>query len=176
MKIVALGASSSSKSINKKLATYATTLASAEEVVVLDLNDYDLPLFSEDIEKEVGQPEAATRFLSDLTQGDAIVISFAEHNGTYSAAFKNAFDWISRIRREIFADQPVALLATSPGKMGAQSVLAQAVNSIPRFSAKLVGQLSVPSFFEVFDSEKNELTDANLKSELQTLMNALVKG
>jgi len=85
LKIVALGASTSRNSINKKLAAYAASLANADQVVVLDLNDYDLPIFSEDREKELGQPEAAKRFLDDLTQGDALIISFAEHNGSYTS-------------------------------------------------------------------------------------------
>jgi NAD(P)H-dependent FMN reductase len=173
LKIVALGASTSSNSINKKLATYAASLANAQERIVLDLNDYELPLFSEDMEKELGQPEAAHRFLADLSQGDAVIISFAEHNGTYTAAFKNTFDWASRIRRDIFSDLPTLLLATSPGGRGAQSVLTQAVNSLPRFGAKVVGELSVPSFYDAFDAEKNELTDPALNDKLQRLVSEL---
>ncbi len=57
MKILALAASSSSTSINKQLATYAAGLVTGAEVEVLDINDYEMPIFSEDKEKELGQPE-----------------------------------------------------------------------------------------------------------------------
>ncbi len=62
MKILALAASSSSTSINKQLATYAAGLVAGAEVEVLDINDYEMPIFSEDKEKELGQPEQAKRF------------------------------------------------------------------------------------------------------------------
>ena len=59
MNIVAFAASNSTKSINKKLATYAASLVDDASVEVLDLNDYELPLFSTDKEEELGQPELA---------------------------------------------------------------------------------------------------------------------
>ena len=53
MKIVAYGASTSSTSINKALATYTAGLVDGAEVKVLDINDYDVPMFSEDLEKQI---------------------------------------------------------------------------------------------------------------------------
>ena len=47
-KIIAFGGSSSKNSINKQLATYAAHLFQNVEVEVLDLNDYEMPLFSVD--------------------------------------------------------------------------------------------------------------------------------
>ena len=106
MKIVAFGASTSSKSINKQLAQYAGELATeiktGIDLEVLDLNDYEIPLFSQDKEAELGQPEAARAFFDKLGASDAIIISFAEHNGSYSAAYKNLFDWTSRINQKLF--------------------------------------------------------------------------
>jgi NAD(P)H-dependent FMN reductase len=40
-------------------------------------------------------------FFNKLGTADLLVISFAEHNGAYSAAFK-IFDWISRIHATTF--------------------------------------------------------------------------
>lgn len=88
MKIVAFGASTSSTSINKLLATYAANQVEGAQVNVLDLNDYQAPMFSEDKEKEIGQAEGAVAFLRDLAEADALVVSFAEHNGSYPAAYK----------------------------------------------------------------------------------------
>ena len=75
MKIVAYGASTSSTSINKALATYTAGLVDGAEVKVLDINDYDVPMFSEDLEKEIGQADGAKEFLNDLADADAFVIS-----------------------------------------------------------------------------------------------------
>ncbi|MCV5754627.1 NAD(P)H-dependent oxidoreductase, partial [Escherichia coli] len=77
---------------------------------VLDLNDYQAPMFSEDKEKEIGQAEGAVAFLRDLAEADALVVSFAEHNGSYPAAYKNLFDWATRIERNVFQNKPVVYL------------------------------------------------------------------
>ncbi len=173
MKIVAFGASTSSKSINKTLASYAASLVEGASVEVLDLNDFELPMFSVDVEAELGQPQAAKDFLAKLAAADAIVVSFAEHNGGYAAAYKSLLDWASRITREIFAHKPVVHLATSPGARGGASVLAAADGSAGFFAADLKGSLSVPKFNEAFDAERGELTDAALKAQLVELVNRL---
>ena len=106
MKVIAFGASTSSTSINKALATYAANLIEGAEVKILDINDYQVPMFSEDKEKEIGQAEGAQAFLRDLAEADAYVISFAEHNGHHPAAFKNLFDWATRIERSVYGEKP----------------------------------------------------------------------
>lgn len=166
MKIIAFGASTSFKSINKALATYTANLVEGADVEILDLNDFPVPLFSEDTEKEVGRPEAAQQYYDKLQTADAFVISYAEHNGSYAAAYKNLFDWASRINQQMFSHKPVIYLSTSPGPGGAQSVLAQAVGSAAFFHADVKGSLSVPSFYDVFDMEKGEVTDDAIAQKL----------
>ena len=116
MKILAFAASSSKKSINKRLVTYAASLLQGADVEVLDLNDFEMPLFSVDKEEELGHPALAKAFLSKIAASDALIISFAEHNGSYSAAYKNLFDWCSRAGAKVFHDKPLVLLATSQGR------------------------------------------------------------
>ena len=175
MKILAFAASNSSKSINKKLVTYALSLLDNIHSEILDLNDYELPLYSEDREADLGQPRLALDFLAKIKGNDAIVISFAEHNGTYSVAYKNIFDWCSRIDRNIFQGKPMVFLATSPGAKGASTVLVQAVNSVKFFDGDLKDFLSIPSFNENFDSEKNALKDEKLNYALLKVMENLIK-
>lgn len=170
MKVIAFGASSSRTSINKKLATYTANLAATTnsdiKVEILDLNDFELPIFSQDKEIELGQPEAAKAFFDKLGESDAIIISFAEHNGSYTAAYKNLFDWASRINQKVFQSKPMLLLATSPGPGGAASVLAAAVGSAPYFAGNVKASLSIPSFFENFDLENNTVTNQDIRQKL----------
>ena len=84
MKIIAFGGSNSKQSINKRLAAYASSLFENADVEVLDLNDYAMPVFSVDLEKEIGQHEVAKAFLSKLKEADILVVSMAENNGNYS--------------------------------------------------------------------------------------------
>ena len=150
MKIVAFAASNSRQSINKQLATYAAGLVKGAEVEVLDLNDYEMPIFSEDRERESGIPLAAYAFLERIGGADALVISYAEHNGSFSAAYKNIVDWASRATRNVFANKPTLMLATSPGVGGGASVLALAEKSAPYMGAEVIRTLSVPRFHEQF--------------------------
>ncbi|MCG9575557.1 NAD(P)H-dependent oxidoreductase [Vibrio tubiashii] len=173
MKIVAFGASTSSTSINKTLATYAANLIEGAEVTILDLNDYQVPMFSEDTEKEIGQAEGAKAFLADLAQADAIVVSFAEHNGSYPAAYKNLFDWSTRIERNVFQEKPVVYLATSPGPGGAQTVLAAATGSAPYFGAEVKASVSVPSFYDNFDLEAGQFRNQEIAQQVKQAVESL---
>ncbi len=173
MKIVAFAASNSQQSINKQLVTYAASLVLDANTEILDLNDYELPLFSVDKEKELGQPQAAADFLAKLGHADALLISFAEHNGSYSAAYKNLFDWCSRINPKVFQSKPMVLLATSPGARGGASVLAAALASAPFFSGEVKASLSVPSFNENFDTASGKLRNSEIDSALREAVKAL---
>jgi chromate reductase len=170
MKLLAFAASSSSKSINKKLATYAASLVPGATVEILDINDYEMPLFSQDKEEVLGQPDAAKSFYAKLGQADAIIISFAEHNGSYTAAYKNLFDWTSRIEQKLFQNKPMVLLATSPGPGGANTVLTAATGSAPYFAGDVRASLSIPSFFDNFDSEKKVITNVAILDELKSAL------
>ena len=130
-KIIAFGASSSKNSINKQLANYVANQFQNANVDLLDLNDYEMPVFSVDKEKTQGIPELAKAFFAKLGNADLILISFAEHNGAYSTAFKNIFDWISRIDGNTFQGKQMLLLATSPGPRGGSTVLEIAKNRFP---------------------------------------------
>ena len=117
-KILAFGASSSKKSINKRFAVYVAHCVPNADVNVLDLNDYEMPIYSIDRENEDGIPDLAYTFKEQFKNSDAVVISFAEHNATYTSAFKNIFDWISRIDKNIWHNKPMFLLATSQVEIG----------------------------------------------------------
>lgn len=151
MKIVAFAASNSSQSINRALASWTAHLVPGAEVDLLDLNDFEMPIFSEDRERESGHPPAAGAFLGRIAAADALVISYAEHNGSFSAAYKNVVDWASRISRKVFQHKPTLILATSPGAGGAASVLALAERSAPSMGANVLAAVSVPSFHDHFD-------------------------
>jgi len=168
MKLLAFAATSSSKSINKQLVTYAASLVADASVEILDINDYEMPLFSQDKEEVQGQPDQAKAFYAKLGQADAIIISFAEHNGSYTAAYKNLFDWASRIDMKLFQNKPMVLLATSPGPGGAATVLAAATGSAPYFAADVKASLSIPSFFDNFDSEKQQISNPEILDKLQS--------
>jgi len=178
MKIIAFAATSSTQSINKKLATLAAntfkeTFNPNADIEILDLNDYEMPIYSSDRENADGIPALAQQFFDKIGAADAVIISFAEHNGSYSAAYKNIFDWASRIDSKVFQGKPMLMLSTAPGKGGAKSVLASATQSAPHFNADLRASLSVPSFYENFDSETGLLKSEELNNALAAVVQML---
>ncbi|MFY7738982.1 MAG: NADPH-dependent FMN reductase [Flavobacterium sp.] len=171
-KIIAFGASSSKTSINKQLATYAANQFQNASVEVLDLNEFEMPIYSVDKEKDNGIPQLAQDFYAKLGTADAIVISFAEHNGAYSAAFKNIFDWTSRINAKTFQEKPMLLLSTSPGPRGGSSVLEIAKNRFPFQGAVVKGSFYLPNFNDNFDAEKG-ITNEDLKNQLLEIISSI---
>ena len=166
MKLLAFAATNSQKSINKQLVQYASSLVEATEVEILDINDYEMPIYSPERNEE-GMPALATEFFNKIGGADGVIISFAEYNGSYTAAYKNLFDWMSRIDMKVYQNKPMVLLASSPGSMGGASVLAAAQASAPYFAADVKAALSVPKFYEVFDSEAGVMKDADMDASLK---------
>jgi chromate reductase, NAD(P)H dehydrogenase (quinone) len=171
-KIIAFGASSSKNSINKQLATFAANQFKNAEVEILDLNDYEMPLFSVDKEKENGIHNLAQQFYNKIGSADLIIISFAEHNGAYSSAFKNLLDWTSRINAKTFQEKPMLLMATSPGARGGSSVLDIATKRFPFQGGIVKGSFSLPSFYENFDAVHG-IINPEFKNQLEEIINSI---
>lgn len=163
-KIIALGASNSKKSINKALATYAAKQVKNTETIIVDLNDFDIPLYGIDLESNEGIPSEATRLSEVFKQADGFVVSLAEHNGSYAAAFKSAFDWLSRINPKVWNNKPMLLMATSPGGRGGASVLQTAKSSFPHLGASIIADYSLPSFNDNFSD--NGISNKDLQDEI----------
>ena len=119
----------------------------------LHMSDFDMPIYSIDREKVDGVPSPAQRFLDAISVADGLVISFAEHNGSFTAAFKNVFDWASRIEGKVYQSKPLLALSTAPGPRGGQSVLEHAVAQAPFRGAANVVSFSLPKFGENFTED-----------------------
>lgn len=125
-KLIALSGSARRGSLNRAvLATAAIAASSAgAEITLVDLNDYELPLFNQDLEDAEGMPDAAKRLKALFRNSDGFILASPEHNSTYSALLKNTIDWCSRAENDdepplvAFAGKSAVLLAASPGPLG----------------------------------------------------------
>lgn len=169
MKILAFGASTSKNSINKTFASFTASQFENTDIEVLDLNDFDLPIFNVDLEKEKGIPENAILFYNKLKTADLIIISLAEHNGTYTAAFKNLFDWVSRYKLNMFEDKKILLLSTATGPRGGLGAMQSALSRFPIHGAKISGNFTLPKFQTNFDYE-NGIINEDLKIEFNKII------
>lgn len=176
MKVLSFAASNSRHSINRQLLRYAESFLSGIEIEHLDINDYEMAIYSIDREKESGIPPQASDFLAKIEQADGLLIAFAEHNGNYTAAFKNIFDWCSRLDRNIYKDKAIAMLSTSPGPGGAGRALGLAVSAAPHFAGNVVASVSIPSFNDNFDTQTGTLTNSELDRELAEAVSTLASA
>lgn len=170
--VIALAGSNSSTSINKQLVTYAGSLLEGIEVNVLDLNNFEMPIYSLDREATNGHPKKAVELVELIRNADGILISLAEYNGAYSSAFKNIFDWMSRIEQKTFLGKPLLLMAASPGGRGGASVLAMASDRFPRHDAHITGVFSLPFFQKNF--ENGAITSSELKNQLKSEIDTFI--
>ena len=114
----------------------------------------------------------AQEFYAKIGSADLIVLSFAEHNGNYSTAFKNLLDWMSRINAKTFQEKEMLLLATSPGARGGSSVLDIATKRFPFQGGIVKGSFSLPSFYENFDVV-NGIINPEYKNQLLGIVNSI---
>lgn len=153
-KILAFAGSNSSKSINKQLLQWVTEQIKNADVKLVSLTDYDLTMYGQDLEQEVGSPQLAVDLRQVFNEHDGFIIASPEHNSMMPAVLKNTFDWLSRTKinedDSIFNDKPVLLLSTSPGGRGGATNLQNMANVLPYWGAKIKGEYSLPNFYKEF--------------------------
>ena len=172
-KIISLAGSNSKNSINRQLAEYAGGLVKNVELVKIDLNNFEMPMFSVDVENEKGFAKTTQDLHAIFDSADGFVVSLAEHNGAYAAVFKNVYDWLSRMEANVWRDKPMLLLSSSPGGRGGQTVLEIALEKFPRMGAKITGSMSVPSFYDNF--KEGKIVNDKLESDLMNLVSDFEK-
>lgn len=176
-KIIAFAGSTSLNSINLQLVKYASKHILDVEIEILDLNKFEIPIYSIDRENESGFPKEAELFIQKMHQADGIVCSLAEHNASYTAAFKNILDWCSRVNRNIFGDNPMLLMSTSPGGYGGGNVMKQASIFFPKSGAQVVASFSLPKFHEHFKDGEiiNAEWEEKILNEIKLFQKSIAK-
>ncbi len=144
------------------------------DVTVLNLKDYPLPLFDQDIEQEQGTPENATKLKQLFLDHDGLLISSPEYNSSITPVLKNTIDWVSRPAEgepmfAAFQGKVAALMAASPGGLGGLRGLVH-VRSILSSMGVIVlpDQIAVSRAFEAFDDD-GQLKDEKQRARVQGL-------
>lgn len=162
--IIALAGSNSKKSINKQLVVSVAKSIENTKLNVIDLNDINVPMYGIDEENLNGIPNEIINLNEKFASADGFVISLAEHNGSYSTAFKNILDWLSRVDQKIWKNKPMLLMSTSPGERGGATVLGSASATFPYLGGNIVAEFSLPSFFGNFSD--GEISNDDFKKDI----------
>lgn len=182
-KILAFAGSLRKDSYNKKLVHLAALGAkeAGAEVTVIDLKDYPLPVYDQDLEEREGLPANALKLKELLWANDGFLISCPEYNSSMSGALKNMIDWVSRpatsaeVYLSCFIDKAIVLMSASPGQLGGLRGLVhvRAVFSNV-FSLVLPQQKSISMAGEAFNPD-GSLKDAKQQAEVENLGSVLAK-
>jgi NAD(P)H-dependent FMN reductase len=160
-RILALAGSTRSASYNKRLVRIAAAGAreARADVEVVDLRDFPLPLFDEDLEREHGMPPAGQRLKDLFRQADGFLIASPEYNSSITAVLKNAIDWVSRPAPGepplvAFAGKAAVLMSASPGGLGGLRGLVHLRSILGNIGViVLPDQVAVPRAFEAFSPD-----------------------
>lgn len=182
-KIVFFAGSTRKESINKKLARLAATMAEAAgaEITVIDLKDYEMPLYNGDLEMEQGIPDNAKKLKQVFIDHDGFFIASPEYNSSYSALLKNTIDWMSRAHEEnesplvAYKGKIAALGAISPGALGGLRGLVSLRMLLGNIGVTVVPtQIAIGAGFKAFDSE-GRLNDEGHTGRLQATIDELLR-
>ena len=168
-KILAFAGSTRTDSFNKKLVKIAASGAreAGAEVTIIDLRDYPMPLFDEDLEKQEGLPSNARKLKDLMLAHQGLLISSPEYNSSLSGVLKNTIDWTSRQSdgeppSACFKEKVAGLMSTSPGGLGGLRGLVH-VRSI----LENMGVFVIPSQVTISKAHETFGLDGTLKDTKQ---------
>ncbi|CAN0406003.1 unnamed protein product, partial [Phaeothamnion confervicola] len=125
MKILAFAGSVRQDSFNKQLLGLVAEAIKKHgtEITVVDLKDFDMPMYDGDSEKAAGVPAKGSELKKLARAHDLLLIASPEYNGFFTPLLKNTIDWMSRAEGdekpcEVFKDKPAAIISASPGGYG----------------------------------------------------------
>jgi NAD(P)H-dependent FMN reductase len=181
-RILALAGSLRQGSFNKKLVALAAHGArqAGAEVTLLDLGDFPLPLFNQDLEAEQGMPETGARLKQQFLDHDGLLIASPEYNSSITAALKNALDWVSRSAPgepplAAFRGKAAALMSASPGALGGLRGLVHVRSILGNIGViVLPDQVAVPQAHEAFHAD-GTLKDPKRQAAVEGLGRALAE-
>lgn len=167
MKILAFAGTNSETSINRTLVEFTLKHFEGHDIDYIDLNDYEMPIYKIQREQESGIPQEAQLFAQKIDESDLIIMALAEHNSAYTVAFKNLWDWSSRIKeRKHFGNKPMFVLSTAPGPGGGKNVVEVFMKRAVPSGANVLTTFSLPKYGETFRVGEG-IIDEEKKAEFQ---------
>lgn len=168
-KILAFATSNSRQSINHKALAHLTTFLPREDVQLLDIRDWDIPIYDVDLEREQGVPLPIQQLAQQLQTADGLILALAEHNAYITAFFKNILDWLSRVDRYFLSGKKVMLVGVTPGRGGAAYAIEAMRLLVHRYGGEVAAELKIPSYRynTVEEGSGVRFSNAEIRTEAQ---------
>jgi Predicted flavoprotein len=142
------------------------------EVTDLDLGDFPMPIFNEDLEPD-HVPEAARELAALWRSHDIIFIATPEYNGGLPPLLVNTIAWLSRQRPSPFRHAIFGIGGVSSGKYGTIWSLSHLRDSLSKIGALVVpGLLGIGPAEEAFDENGDPVEPAIIR-KVETMVHDL---
>jgi NAD(P)H-dependent FMN reductase len=185
-RILAFAGSTRSESFNKKALRHAVNGARevGAEVTLLDLKEFPLPLFDQDLEAERGMPDNGAKLKKLFIDHDGLLIAAPEYNSSITAVLKNTIDWVSRPAPGepslvAFRGKAATLMSASPGALGGLRGLVHVRSILGNIGViVLPDQIAVAKANEAFQPDgslKDPKQQASVEALGKTLASFLMK-
>ena len=166
---------------SKQLAAAATTLIMGEggKPTLVDLADFEIPLYNADLEAGGGIPQPVIDFRRLVASHDGMAIATPEYNGFVTPLLLNMLCWASRPSPgddfgTVFQGRPVALMASSPGRLGGVRVIPRLRDVVAELGMIPVpGFVTVPAAASAF-TEQGRLAERRTEDDLVNLVRRLI--
>ncbi len=176
-KILAIAGSYRENSYNKRVLAIAAdgARAAGATVTVIDLRDYALPIYDQDLQEGGAFNEDALRLQDVMAEHDGFLIASPEYNGGIPGGFKNAIDWASRANDKYKMYGPIkgktaALITASPGQFGGIRCLAHLRGVFTTMGVHVLPtEIAVGFVSQRFEGDGGEMTDEKTKGLLENL-------
>lgn len=149
-------------SLNKALGAWTTELLESQKkkASLVDLADYEMPLYNGDLESTAGIPETAKSLATLISKADCLIFCTPEYNGFFPPLTKNTLDWLSRADGNCLRGKNAILMSASPGNLGG-------VRGFPHLRVLLANlgvnvqakQLAIPKAQDVLQSKDAATAD-----------------
>ena len=182
-KILAFAGALRKDSLNKKMIKIAAKGAEEAGAIVtyIDLKDYPLPIYDQDIEDATGIPDNAMKLKNLFLENDGFLIACPEYNSSVTAVLKNVIDWVSRPAPGetaylcCFIGKVVLLMSASPGNLGGIRGLVHVKSIFGNInSIVLPNQKCIPNADKVFDT-MGKINDPKIEKDVLGLGNELAE-
>ena len=168
---------SSSTRLNRQSHRVALGLASFIEqagqhsVEILDLAAYQFPMLEEVLHRHPAAPQGLREFSEEVRRADAFLFVSPEYNGSYTAALKNAVDYL---KEGEFSQKVVGVVSVTTGALGGIRAALAMQQLVLGISAYAIPQmLPVGHVTQRFD-ENGQLLEPAFEKNIQAFLNSFL--
>ncbi len=179
--LLAFAGSNRADSYNDRLLKIACDMAAEAGANVnhIQLADYPLPLFDQDLESREGQPDTAAALKKRFLQNSGLLLACPEYNSSITPLLKNTIDWVSRpadgeAPLAAYQGKTACLISASPGGLGGLRGLRHVREILSNINVTVAPvQFALSQAANAFDKD-GDLADAAQRERLRGCIQSFV--